>query len=191
MLLSDERRTALLHGSTSGRSPAPTGDRAPSSPAYRRRQSHAGQVRSGLSAGGRWIRTFGSPTDPLPFRGSQARLPSRFDLPTRNRWFESTSLQRGGCKPSVPRGSPGVLSAVWAAVWVVVLPDRKQYRRTGDRGDRRGGSRLYRDIRSGDQAEARGAEQRIDAGAVIKRRILVARRSRVSPGISRPFSTLE
>jgi hypothetical protein len=51
-----------------------------------------------------------------------------------------------------------LLSAVWAAAWVVVLPDRKQYRRTGDRGDRRGGSRLYRDIRSGDQAEAKGAE---------------------------------
>ena len=79
-------------------------------------------------------------------------------IPQRDRGFESISLQRGVCKPSVPRGSPGVLSAVWAAVWVVVLPDRKQYRRTGDRGDRRGGSRLYRDIRSGDQAEARGAE---------------------------------
>jgi hypothetical protein len=78
--------------------------------------------------------------------------------PERDRWFESFFLQRGVCKPSVPRESPGVLSAVWAAVWVVVLPDRKQYRRTGDRGDRRGGSRLYRDIRSGDQAEARGAE---------------------------------
>jgi DNA invertase Pin-like site-specific DNA recombinase len=43
---------------------------------------------------GWWIRTFGSPTDPLPFRDSQARFPSRFDLPTRNRWFEFTSLQR-------------------------------------------------------------------------------------------------
>jgi len=32
------------------------------------------QVRTRLSAGGRWIRTFGSPTDPLPFR-EQVRLP--------------------------------------------------------------------------------------------------------------------
>src|SRR6267142_6302475 len=53
-----------------------------------------------LSAGGRWIRTFGSPTDPLPFRDSQAHLPSRFDLPTRNRRFESAFLQRGvRCEP--------------------------------------------------------------------------------------------
>jgi len=28
------------------------------------------QVRNGLPAGGRWIRTFGPPTDPLPFRDS-------------------------------------------------------------------------------------------------------------------------
>ena len=47
-----------------------------------------------LTAGGKWIRTFGSPTDPLPFRDSQARLPSRFDLPTRNRWFDTTSLHQ-------------------------------------------------------------------------------------------------
>ena len=53
------------------------------------------QVRTGFPAGGTWIRTFGSPTDPLPFRDSQARLPSGFDLLTRNRWFESCSLQRG------------------------------------------------------------------------------------------------
>jgi len=31
--------------------------------------------RDGLSAGGRWIRTFGSPTDPLPFSRQQSRLP--------------------------------------------------------------------------------------------------------------------
>jgi hypothetical protein len=30
------------------------------------------RVRSRLSAGGRWIRTFGSPTDPLPFREQSA-----------------------------------------------------------------------------------------------------------------------
>jgi len=47
------------------------------------------QVRSGLSAGGRWIRTSGSPTDPLPFSRKQSRLLWRFDgLATRNRKFE-------------------------------------------------------------------------------------------------------
>jgi hypothetical protein len=60
---------------------------------WRGPQSRGTEVRR-LAGGGRWIRTFGSPTDPLPFRDSQAGLPSRFDLPTRNRWFESTSLQR-------------------------------------------------------------------------------------------------
>jgi predicted ATPase len=33
------------------------------------------QVRTRLPAGGRWIRTFGSPTDPLPFSRQQSRLP--------------------------------------------------------------------------------------------------------------------
>jgi len=33
---------------------------------HQRRARHRGQVRSGLSPGGRWIRTFGSPTDPPP-----------------------------------------------------------------------------------------------------------------------------
>src|SRR5438132_4885612 len=47
------------------------------------------QVRNGLAAGGRWIRTSGSPTDPLPFSRKQSRLPWRFDgLATRNRKFE-------------------------------------------------------------------------------------------------------
>jgi hypothetical protein len=33
------------------------------------------QVRTRLPAGGRWIRTFGSPTDPFPFSRQQSRLP--------------------------------------------------------------------------------------------------------------------
>ncbi len=73
-------------------------------------------VRTGLSAGGRWIRTFGSPTDPLPFRDSQARLPSRFDLPTRNRWFESTSLQQR--VTDEPVKSTAVPSSPW--VWTII-----------------------------------------------------------------------
>jgi biopolymer transport protein TolR len=45
-------------------------------------------LRSGLAAGGRWIRTFGSPTDPLPFSRQPVPSPPRFDgLATRNRKF--------------------------------------------------------------------------------------------------------
>jgi hypothetical protein len=39
-------------------------------PAFSRKES---QVRRRLSAGGRWIRTFGSPIDPLPFSRKQCR----------------------------------------------------------------------------------------------------------------------
>jgi hypothetical protein len=38
-------------------------------------QDRGSQVRNGLAAGGRWIRTVGSSTDPLPFSVQQSRLP--------------------------------------------------------------------------------------------------------------------
>ena len=63
----------------------------------------ASEVRIGLSAGGRWIRTIGTPPN---FFGRPS-IPAQFTfrninrLPrARDRWFESISLQRGvRCEP--------------------------------------------------------------------------------------------
>src|ERR1700720_4176548 len=61
------------------------------------RVRRSGQVRTGLSAGGRWIRTIGTPPN---FFGRPS-IPAQFTfrninrLPRdRDRWFESISLQQ-------------------------------------------------------------------------------------------------
>ena len=83
-----------------------------------------GEVRDGLSAGGRWIRTIGTPQRnnvgrPPPFDPPQFafRKRNRF-LRTRNRWFESTSLQQTvSLSPSAAfqGGEPRFSARVWAA----------------------------------------------------------------------------
>src|ERR1700720_182060 len=67
-----------------------------------------------LSAEGRWIRTLGTPqrnnfSRPPPFDPPQFAFRKRNRLlPTRNRWFESTSLQRRViCEPDFLGSSPG------------------------------------------------------------------------------------
>src|SRR6478672_7295160 len=54
-----------------------------------------GQVRNGLFAGGRWIRTSGSANECRYFRRGDRHSGVRtWPIATGNRWFESISLQR-------------------------------------------------------------------------------------------------
>jgi hypothetical protein len=50
--------------------------------------------RDGLSAGGRWIRTFGPPSEGQRFRGSQSELPGRLVMPTRGQQSIGPQLGR-------------------------------------------------------------------------------------------------
>jgi hypothetical protein len=97
----------------------------PNSPERSAARSASSSSRSALgtrlSAGGRWIRTIGTPqrnnySRPPPFNPPQFALRKRNRLlRTRNRWFESTSLQQTVClspavvfegrEPGFPRGS--------------------------------------------------------------------------------------
>ena len=50
--------------------------------------------RDRLSAGGRWIRTFGPPSEGQRFRGSQSELPGRLVMPTRGQQSIGPQLGR-------------------------------------------------------------------------------------------------
>jgi hypothetical protein len=78
------------------------------------------QRRERLPAGGSRIRTIGPAVEERPFRRPTFLFPRQrlgsVTIPERDRWFESTSLQRRVCELSVPRRRTLILVLGWSAI---------------------------------------------------------------------------